>query len=841
MSRGYLNNRQKILLYLSKYKQEPEELIAPKDLTQEGIGEAIGIGRNNVPREMKKLMDEGFVISKKLHVNGIKNRRTVYFLTPKGIKEANKIKKELKDIYITVVDHSNRREKILFKDIKKKYNIDFITAALNLDKKGIIDLLSLTIKNRGAFHSIDENIVIKEFFGREKELKELEKWINSNKNILILTGIPGIGKTTLLLKFVKEKLKNKNVLFIKIEDWRGIESLIYKMADFLLKIGSPGLEKYLRSAPLSEDRRIDWKNVLLIVKESLKDEIIIFDNVENADEETKRFLRKIVEFAYEKENLKIIISGTDVNNIVPLSKLNEVKELKLDELNDEDAMNMLIQHGLSKKQAREIISNYGGNPLILQIVKNQNYTMIRKFIFDGIIKNLNPQEKEALKFISVLRKEFHINVLLLNNFEYFTIYSLINKNILLEMEYDRFTIHRTIRNFVYEHLTENERKKYHHMAARYYENNNEYLEAVYHFTKCGKIRRATLLLDENYERYLFERAGEIRNLTIDILNNYTSDDLDWKLYGIIGDTYRISGMWTEALENYKMARFLSIKKDKEFYAKMSVNVAEILGKKGKYDEAIKTLNDIFKNVTKIEDKGIIARAYYILGILSMKKGELEDAKRYMLEAMRMGEKVLDTRSIGYAYNGMGLIEREYGNYKEAIEYFEKARDYFEDCGDLAGLGKVYKNIGLCYYNTYDDSAEKYYKEALKISEKIGDKWTIAHTYLSIANWNMFKENFFEVKNYLEKSKEIFENLNALDDLIYVYSSLGTFYAYLGDGERGRLFFDKAINLAAEIGNERAIIAISKNAAKYMKKYGDVVEEYEKIAKGEKKVVAIIKI
>jgi len=76
----------------------------------------------------------------------------------------------------------------------------------------------------------------------------------------------------------------------------------------------------------------------------------------------------------------------------------------------------------------------------------------------------------------------------------------------------------------------------------------------------------------------------------------------------------------------------------------------------------------------------------------------------------------------------------------------------------------------------------------------------------------------------------------------VYNSFGAFYAYLGDKDKGKEYFDKGINLAARIGNEKAIIEISRDAAEYLRKYGDkYVEEYEKIAKGKKKVVAIVNI
>ena len=844
MGRKYLNNRMRILLHLSKYSSFIDEFNAPVELTQEGISNSIGVGRNNVPRELKKLMNEDLIHVKKCHVRGVRNKRSVYILTRKGMSEANKIKDELKELPVTVIDFSGNRETHPLKDIPKNYGIDFVTAAINLDKNRNLDLVGILRRREKAFHSIDENLIVREFYGRKEELEEMEKWAKSNKKILILSGISGIGKTTLLLKFVKERLKDRNVLFIKIENWKSADGIIHQIAGFFSRIGIPKIEKYLRSVALSEERNLNWNNILLLIKESLRDEIFIFDNVENADTETKKLIRKIIDLVNSKNNFKVILSGTEIGDIVPPSKLGWVKELKIVELKEEDALDMLRQYGVPEDKALKIISTVGGNPLLLHLAKDQNYPMMRRFIFEGILKTLNKEEREALEFISVFRKNFKMDVLLLNNFEYFVIYSLINKNILLEMEYENFTVHRIIKNFVYEHLTEEKRKKYHLMAARYYEENGDILEAVYHYTHAEKLMRANILLSENYEKYLFTNGNEIRNLALEILNRYDKDvdDYEWKLYGIIGDTYYISGKWEEALDNYKKARFLFKGKDLDFYAKIVVSISEVLGKMGKYAEAIKTLNEVLKNINGIRDESIISRAYYILGIMSMKIGEEEDAKDYLLEAIKIAEKSSDLKSMGYAYNGLGIMKRYEGNYEDAISYFKKAREYFELYGDLLGLVKAIINIGSVYYDIYDDRAERYYREALRISQKIGEKWGIGISYLSMANWSMYKERYFDAKEYLEKSEKIFEELDAPGELVYVYNSFGIFYAYLGDKERGKEYFDKGINLAARIGNEKAIINISKSAAEYLRKYGYAyVEEYEKIAKGKKKVVAIINI
>lgn len=77
---------EQIIMHLSKYNIQEYEfgILAPYEITQDGIARALGIGRNNVPRILKKLVEKGYVEEKKAHVEGAKHIRKVYVLTPKG-------------------------------------------------------------------------------------------------------------------------------------------------------------------------------------------------------------------------------------------------------------------------------------------------------------------------------------------------------------------------------------------------------------------------------------------------------------------------------------------------------------------------------------------------------------------------------------------------------------------------------------------------------------------------------------------------------------------------------------------------------------------------------------
>ena len=104
--RRRIKQKERLLLYLkgkSVYVSDAGLVFASWEITQDGIAEALGIGRNNVPRLVRPLIEEGYVQEWKARINGHTHRRKVYTLTPKGfmlVKEIEARISQLPEEYI---------------------------------------------------------------------------------------------------------------------------------------------------------------------------------------------------------------------------------------------------------------------------------------------------------------------------------------------------------------------------------------------------------------------------------------------------------------------------------------------------------------------------------------------------------------------------------------------------------------------------------------------------------------------------------------------------------------------------------------------------------------------
>ena len=209
---------EKILIHLYHFRKYNDRYDYPFDMTQQGIAKSIGISVTHVPRNMKKLEEEGFVEIKKGHVQGKKKRVTIYLLTSAGIMKAKELVQKIE----------NKEIKINEKYVK-------IGEIQKTTGKSLIEILRAIERGEKIEIMMGKRIVFKEvaierevFIDREKELKAMEKWYTKGK-ILTIIGPRGIGKTALVLEFISMEKISSNLVWFNIYEgrkWGSIKEVI---------------------------------------------------------------------------------------------------------------------------------------------------------------------------------------------------------------------------------------------------------------------------------------------------------------------------------------------------------------------------------------------------------------------------------------------------------------------------------------------------------------------------------------------------------------------------------------------------------------------------------------
>ncbi len=135
----------------------------------------------------------------------------------------------------------------------------------------------------------------KSFVGRNKELKDLLSSLD--KNVIIIEGIAGIGKTYIAAKFAEE-LKDEYTIYWyeNLSEVSTLSSVVNKIAIFLKENGKPTLSNSI------EHFGYDNEVLITLLKEELNSNnfAIFFDDYHKAEKELNPLLKQLVSIKQSK-------------------------------------------------------------------------------------------------------------------------------------------------------------------------------------------------------------------------------------------------------------------------------------------------------------------------------------------------------------------------------------------------------------------------------------------------------------------------------------------------------------------------------------------------------------
>ena len=335
-----LKIQEKILLHLYDYRKYVDRYEYPIEMTQQGIAKVVGISVTHVPRNIKRLLEEGLVESKKGHVAGKKKRITVYFLTHRGIAEAKRIIEEIKNQEVQIGGAT-----VTVEELKRKLNMRYLDIVLKLEKGEITEDL-LGMEKRIVFSEV--NVRVESFVDRRRELREMEEWYREGKFLAIVGG-KGTGKTYLVAKFVEDVNPKESVVWIDVypgRRWSTVKEVMRSL------FGKSEILSILRAHPT----------------------LLIFDGYYDVDDEFVSALNSLT-----REELgpsKVIVTmRTDTpfyNRFYTLADVAEsrVREIRIEGLPYEEARRLMPD--VKESAFKRIYQLSRGNPRILSALVRGN-------------------------------------------------------------------------------------------------------------------------------------------------------------------------------------------------------------------------------------------------------------------------------------------------------------------------------------------------------------------------------------------------------------------------------------------------------------------------------------
>ncbi|MFX0208413.1 MAG: tetratricopeptide repeat protein [Candidatus Hodarchaeota archaeon] len=797
----------RILLHLLNYNKSKDRFCVPTGLTHQGIAQAVGADRGYVSIPIKKLMSTGDVQECFGHVKRGKKQQKYFLLTDKGEKYTKKLKKELLDLQITLKRSDGMLKMMplntvlpylsnenICPDITEQDLYNIISQDATLD----IEYLKRIKEMRFVDFSAEAPKVVY-FFGRKRELTTLEKWMEDKEghNIIFIHGMAGIGKTTLAVKLIEKYRKSKHLFWHNFHELDTLRGVLFKLAEFLSKLGHDNLEIYLRTRTKLdhyEVSRILGKNIGFI------DAVLIFDDFQKSNDQVRAFLNYILGMFTSSSKTKLLILSRE---IVPFYDENNkiisetVADLELGGLDFESSKKLLKEKGIDKQRFKEIYQFTAGNPLFLEILESKD--RLERYMHVELFSTLCEAEREILGTISIYRFPVLGDCLAANDVDFEKLYALTQKSIVKKDDYDRYFIHDILRQFFYRVILPSKRKEHHLNAAQWYEDRGEpidLIEAIYHYCQVKEYKKASQLTVDSSVSIL--ESGYASELLATI-ESFTMKNVEHRVWAelqlVKGNACNMCGEWEQALLNFAQSEDIaSILGDKKLGARAICESGHILEEQNELEKAMDTFKkclDIYKEIDYLPG---IGEAYRGLGRIYWRKENREKAIINYTKCLKVSENLVNSELMASTYVDLGNVYDELNEPERAIECYNKSLDLLKKCKNTYETARAYLNLAVTYEHLEEfDKAINYNTKQLALAQNLGDMKLLGYGYAEMGYCYAKMQEFEEAKGYAKKAVNIALKLDNDNIMNMINKTYGLISKHEGRLDEGIGYFKKSLD------------------------------------------------
>ncbi len=739
---GEITVSERILFHLGNYVKYEDKFEVPFDVTQDGISQACSISRAHAAIELKKLRESGVIEERLSHVRRGKSRRKVYFLTQVGKPKARDVHQYVKQNSIAPLVDASR-----------------VSPAFSSRSKAIKRSSPLP--------------TVREFFGRKKELEAIGEALSSPSfKVIDVQGIPGIGKTTLVAKVVAE-MSGERVFWYSAKPWDSNRTLADALGRFFSDNGNRRLAAYLSSGSY------ELGDLSFLLNQELAENgyIFVFDDAD-ACANLQEFLRM---FRHSCGAAKIVTTSEHRPGFYERSDKvarKEVYEMELEGLDLRSAVELLKVRGIEGQMATELARATNGHPLSLEMVTASSPVEARyqvtQYFEEKFYSGLSEEERSLLQLASVFQQPFPSEAIPRE------LRTTRKGSMLRESAPGRFEIHSSLRSFVYEAMSPDERAKWHSAAADFYLRAEEQQERLYHLIKAGRSLEADMLVSRAADELLAK--GNVQRL--------------WDM---------LRGL-TPSKEKYR----LSV----EFF---KARVASLVGQ---YDSAWAML----ERLSCAESVPTRAEALVEMGKIRSKKGDLAPASQLFSDALKVADELPSVRS--KALRGLGVVESKLGNYGKARELLERSAIDAMAAMDPTGMLKAHMELGNVFIGMgrYEDAIAHFSKCAAGFGPV-----ELANVYVNMGIASVYLSRPEEARLHLENAVRLADETGQPRCKAYALTSLAEVLVGAGKPEQAKEHSFRALEILTELGDRIGASAAYANLGMAERSLGDLSSSEEHYA------------
>lgn len=250
-----------------------------------------------------------------------------------------------------------------------------------------------------------------------------------------------------------------------------------------------------------------------------------------------------------------------------------------------------------------------------------------------------------------------------------------------------------------------------------------------------------------------------------------------------------------------------------YYASKALNRKGInYQKTGDYDSSLVALQESLRIQEEANISDSTANTLENISNTHMFLAEYEKSLFYAEQTLAVRRKIGSTDTVDSFLN-LGIIYMDIGDYPASLDYYLRSLQVSENQKDSFRIQQVHSNIGVLYrkMKRYND-AEQSLKLALDYQLSHGLKLLAARTHNNLGNLYVGTGQNEKGRYHYTQNLRIQEEIGSEQDLWIPNLNLGYFNEAIGDIIEARKYFEKALKLADQTGNQYGVEVSKVNIA-----------------------------
>lgn len=700
MARVQISQNERLLLHLLEMDDHREESEVPLGASQEGIAQRLGIQIHSASRALSALESEGLVSDRLARVRGAAKRRRAYFLTDKGHKEALRTKEALTSTKVIYEEKGKAEEMTLGESLRRFHAhtghsppfLDFVS----LGKEAEViryDILARHLVPSDVRERYNEassgRPTVTEFFGRDEERLVISGFLDGGASVMLIWGIPGIGKTSLASKAFDQLSGRRHLFWYSFHTWDTEEHFLAVLAKFLESVGRNAVAKAVA-------RRAGTRDLfapLLSDLSSLK-AVLFLDDVQKASGKLTLALTILLDAVRASESCKSVLMSREMPPYFPKTAEDSVV-IELAGLDDASAR--LMAESRRARDPASAVDASRGHPLLLSLMCRSGIEGSRgdvvSFIDREVSLSLSPEERDAIELLSVFRHPVPPEAIISDRDE--PLVSLKDKGLVLEQEQGIWT-HDVLREFFVSRLSPASRSRLHAMAARYCETRSGAdwrLESLHHHVQAGDREASVRVAVDGSQELVQEFPHETLSLLSQVMGPREPQAGSAGLLMLMGQLSEVIGDDSSAADYYDAC--LGLLQADEESAERAI-VLEAIGKLKtrveRWTESFAAHQKALEIYVKKDDKAGQIREWLNIAGAHRRRAHFQEAREAYSKAMSIASSAEDRSAQGACLNNLAMLDWDEGRLRDAEARLKESVRLSHAVKNHAGEARALENL-----------------------------------------------------------------------------------------------------------------------------------------------------